>query len=278
MELFSNITSLVFPEGYGKEQSTDVPMIGFQAIEIQANSSIAKLETNPLQEWVWLPVPIEGLSTSYENAWEKADVNIAAAAATAGISMLTGLFTGGGKNTERKSGYGESGRGKQASNAGAVELSSVGGAIGEFVKSKMGLGTGITKRMLEQSFISYSGPGYRSHEFSFALRPKSKTESKLIENIVLFFKRHSAPDLLGGVADVVRLYKTPHLFEIKFAPNKGLPFIAASACTNVGVKYGGEKYTTFADDDMPIQVDLSLSFKEMILHDSKSFPNVDEDF
>ena len=268
------MASLVFPEGYGKEQSTDVPMIGFQAIEIQANSSIAKLETNPLQEWVWLPVPIEGLSTAYENAWEKADVNIAAAAATAGISMLTGLFTGGTGTPDTNN----SGQAPVAGNAGAIELTSVGGAIGEFVKSKMGLGTGITKRMLEQSFISYSGPGYRSHEFSFALRPKSKTESKLIENIVLFFKRHSAPDLLGGVADVVRLYKTPHLFEIKFAPNKGLPFIAASACTNVGVKYGGEKYTTFADDDMPIQVDLSLSFKEMILHDSKSFPSVNEDF
>ena len=124
------MASLVFPEDYGKEQSTDVPMIGFQAIEIQANSSIAKLNTNPLQEWAWLPVPIEGLSTAYENAWEKADVNIAAAAATAGISMLTGLFTGGTglPNTPPP------GRAPVAGNAGAVELSSVGGAIGRICK------------------------------------------------------------------------------------------------------------------------------------------------
>ena len=58
---------------------------------------------------------------------------------------------------------------------------------------------------------------------------------------------------------------------VKFAPDAGLFRIGASACTSVGVKYGGEKYNTFKDTDMPVQVDLSLSFKEMIIHDSKSF-------
>jgi hypothetical protein len=29
------------------------------------------------------------------------------------------------------------------------------------------------------------------------------------------------------------------------------------------VKYGGEKYNIFKDDQMPVQVDISLSFKEL---------------
>ena len=262
------MASLVFPEDYGEKHGKgNIPMIGFQAIEIEAKSDVANRGVTPLQEWVWLPLPIEGLSTSYENAWESATVNVAAAAATAGVSMIIDAVTGGGKKNQTKEQF----MADQATNAGAVDLQSVGGAITEFVKAKAGLGTGITKRMLEQSYVSYSGPGYRSHEFSFSLRPKSKSESEIINKIVLFFKKHSAPELLGGTADIARLYKTPHIIQIKFAPDAGLFSIGASACTSVGVKYGGEKYNTFMEGNMPVQVDLSLSFKEMIIHDASSF-------
>ena len=273
------MASLVFPENYtnGSWGSSDdwawMPMVGFQAIEIKADSGVANLNVEPLGEWAWLPIPIEGLTTQYSNAWESSTVNMAAAAAQAGISMLVDTMTGGGGGGRTHPDHDD-----QATNAGAIDLQSVGGAIKEFVTAKAGLGTGVTRRMLEQSFVSYSGPEYRQHDFSFSLKPTSKSESELIEKIILFFKKHSAPELLGGTADVVRLYKTPHLFEIKFAPNTGLFKIAASACTNVGVKYGGEKYNTFYDSDQPIQVDLSLQFKEMTLHDAKSFPSVDEDF
>ena len=90
------MASLVFPEDYGEKHGKgNIPMIGFQAIEIEAKSDVANLGVTPLQEWVWLPVPIEGLSTAYENAWEKADVNIAAAAATAGDPITVAVSSDG---------------------------------------------------------------------------------------------------------------------------------------------------------------------------------------
>ena len=262
------MASLVFPEDYGKADSGDIPMLGFEAIEIKATSDIGSLDTTPTGDWVWLPIPIDGISTGYEQGWEEATGGMVALAAQKGIGamlakMMTGL--GGATKPQTKQEFME-----QKTNAGALDLQNIGGAVKEFISAKAGLGTGITRRLLEQSYVSYSGPGYRSHEFSFSLKPKSKDESKLIEKIILFFKKYSAPELLGGTADIARLYKTPHLFQIKFAPDAGLFNIAASACTSVGVKYGGEKYTTFADDNMPIQVDLSLSFKEMIVHDANT--------
>ena len=259
------MASLVFPEDYGKAESGDIPMIGFEAIEILATSDIGSLDTKGTQEWAWLPIPIEGISTGYEQGWEEATGNMMALAAQKGITGLVTKLMGGGEVRSHPD------HPEQKTSAGAESVENIGGAVKEFVAAKAGLGTGITRRLIEQSYVSYSGPGYRSHEFSFSLRPKSKSESELIEKIVMFFKRHSAPTQLGGVANIVRLYETPHLFNIVFSPDKGLPQIAASACTNVGVKYGGEKYTTFADDNMPIQIDLSLSFKEMKVHDSKSF-------
>lgn len=261
------MASLVFPENYGEADSTDIPMIGFQAIEIAASSDIGSLKTNETGNWSWLPIPIEGVSTGYAQGWEEATGNMGALAAQKGITKLANLFTGGGSG-------GDDGKATQSqakTSSGAETLENIGGAIKEFVAAKAGVGTGITRRLLEQAYVSYSGPGYRSHEFSFSLKPKSKSESETIEKIILFFKKHSAPTLLGGTASVARLYKTPHLFQIKFAPAAGLFKIGASACTNVGVKYGGEKYNTFKDSDMPVQVDLSLSFKEMIIHDSSNF-------
>jgi hypothetical protein len=256
------MASLVFPEDYGTAESKDIPMVGFHAVEIAPGSDIGSLDTNNTDNWSWLPIPIEGVSTGYEQGWEEATGNMMALAAQKGITGLVTKLMGGGDVRSHPD------HPEQKTTAGGETLENIGGAVKEFVAAKAGLGTGITRRLIEQSYVSYSGPGYRSHEFSFSLRPKSKSESEIIEKIILFFKKHSAPTLLGGTAAIARLYKTPHLFEIKFAPDAGLFKIGASACTSVGVKYGGEKYNTFKDSDMPVQVDLSLSFKEMVIHDS----------
>ena len=262
------MASLVFPEHYGNENSNWIPMVGFEAIEILADSDIGKLKTNGTGSWAWLPIPIDGLSTGYEQGWEEATGNMAMLAAQKGIgAMVAKMSMGMGGATGRTDREG----GEQSTNTGTLNVENIGGAVEEFIAAKAGLGTGITRRLLEQAYVSYSGPGYRSHDFSFSLKPKSKEESEIIEKIVLFFKKHSAPELLGGVADIARLYKTPHLFQIKFAPDDGLFKIGASACTSVGVKYGGEKYNTFNFTNMLVQVDLSLSFKEMIIHDASSF-------
>jgi len=259
------MASLIFPENYGKAESTDIPMIGFQALEIATSSSIGDLDVDETGNWSWLPIPIEGVSTGYAQGWEEGTGNMAALAVKKGVGDLWEKITGGGGTQSNSE------QGGQKTSAGSEVLENIGGIVKELAGAKLGTGVGITRRLLEQSYVSYSGPGYRSHEFSFSLKPKSKSESETIEKIILFFKKHSAPTLLGGDDAPARLYKTPHLFQIKFAPDAGLFKIGASACTSIGVKYGGEKYNTFKDSDMPVQVDLSLSFKEMIIHDSTSF-------
>ena len=48
--------------------------------------------------------------------------------------------------------------------------------------------------------------------------------------------------------------------------------IGHCALTNVGVTYGGDKFTTFdGTGGMPVQTDLTLQFKEMELLDRNSF-------
>lgn len=267
------MASRIFPKSYtaasgpgGRYTSTgDQPMIGFHAIKVLGNSTVAELKTVATGEWVWLPVPPEGVSTAYSQGWDSATQGIAAAAMSAGISGLSKMF--GGEETSQGNGKTESG------NEGIVKASTVSGLVdlmAEKAKETAGLGVGITHRALEQSYMSYSGPGYRSHSFAFALRPETPEDSDTIDEIVKFFKFYSSP-VMGDSGGVARVYDVPHLFHIELAPNNGLFSFKQAALTNITMKYGGEKYNTFTQDDRPTQTDIGLDFQEMQLLSQKDF-------
>ena len=82
------MASLVFPEDYGKADSDDIPMLGFEAIEIKATADIGNLDVSPTGDWVWLPIPIDGISTGYEQGWEEATGGMVALAAQKGIGGM----------------------------------------------------------------------------------------------------------------------------------------------------------------------------------------------
>jgi|LWDU01.1.fsa_nt_gi hypothetical protein len=255
------MASRIFPDIMNKASSTPVPMIGFHAVKISNDSNVAQLKTEATGQWSWLPVPPDGLSTAYPQGWDEQT----ASAMGSGISQLYSKFFESHGAPPQQATAGQTRRGNS-------EITSVEGVAGtaldvgiEKAKAALGAGAGINQRVLEQAFISYSGPGYRSHTFSFSLKPESKKDAENIKAIVQFFKFYSAPELLQNTGGLVRLYNTPHLFTIMIAPSKlkrNLFLFKASALTDLQVKYGGEKFNVTTDDN-PTSVDLSLSFKEM---------------
>lgn len=251
-------SGITFPSKY----DDSMPYIGFHARKILAESAIGQVKTQATGNWAWLPVPPEGLETTYQQGWDESTANEMQAAG----SQILGLFMGkdGGK-AEPES---------EKGNAGVEKVESVSGTM-DIVKARaegmFGIG-GISKRALEQSFISYSGPGYRDHSFSFSLRPRNKTDSASIMALTNFFKFYSAPELLTGGGDVLRLYNVPHVFDIVIQPrNVAEMEFKMSVLTSVGVKYGGDKFNVFSDNDLPTQVDLSLAFKEMEILTQQDF-------
>ncbi len=255
-------TVLIFPKSYEKEFGERVPAIRFAALEIGTGRTATQVDTAATGNTVWLPMPQAGHSTSYQQGWsEESSHKAGLSSFLSGIMSATkesqghgglqagerpGLDTGGGAGEDIKQ------------NAGTIDWA---GVLGEGAKSAAGI-AGLTGRVLAQSFMAYSGPGYRSHSFEFSLKPESKDDSTEIENIVKFFKENSAP-MQGNVSELARLYKVPNVFNITFEPNAGLHKIKPSALETIEVKYGGEKYNIFKDDQMPVQVDISLNFKEL---------------
>ena len=248
--------------GFSTGGSAEMPMVGFHAVEVRQDSNVASLKTTATNEWVWMPMPPAGVATSYEQGWDKAD---ASAAGSAVSQLLTKMFGKGGAEEPAAPAQGNEGIQNFDTVVNAAKMSAM-----EGIKNKLGAGRGITGRVLEQAFISYSGPGYRSHEFSFSLKPASEADSFAISDILEFFKYYSAPELVDG-GGLLRLYKVPHLFNIKFLPDSGLFEFMPSALTNIGVQYGGEKYNIFRDTQRPVQTDITLQFKEMRLLDKTHF-------
>jgi len=231
-----------------------VPAVRFEALKIGSGSAIGNLDITPTGNTVWLPMPQGGHKTSYQQGWSEESSH------KAGLSsFLSGIMN----STKKSQGQDGSDTGGGAGedikqNTGTTDWS---GVLAETGKGVIGLG-GLSGTALAQSVMVYSGPGYRSHSFEFSLKPESKNDSTEIENIVKFFKENSAPEQMK-VSKLARIYKVPNVFGITFQPNAGLHKIKASALETVEVKYGGEKYNIFKDDQMPVQVDISLSFKEL---------------
>ena len=145
---------------------------------------------------------------------------------------------------------------------GTIGLIAAGQVLGGATQQATG------KAAFNEQVVHYSGPAFRSFEFSFSLKPTSATDQMNIQQIVRFFKIGSMPDLLdsGGIG---RVYELPLFFKIRFMGQSGelryMNKIAFCALTGFNVKYGGDRFQTFAANSAPVQTDISMSFKEISL-------------
>ena len=130
-------------------------------------------------------------------------------------------------------------------------------------------------RALNQTMMSYGGPGFRSFSWSYSLKPLSAVEAEAAQQIVDFFKVRSMP--AQSEVQFTRIYNLPDVFRIQFynadGESKFISKIGHCACTDVNVTYGGEKFTTFAGSHSPIQIDITLSFKELELLNRQAVAN-----
>ena len=160
--------------------------------------------------------------------------------------------------------------GKEAASGGA-KMGTVGKMIGLSQRNLQAMG----QASFDESFAVYGGPAYRTVSFSFSLMPLSEEDTIKIKDIVDFFKINSAPKSLAP--GLVRIYELPHAFGITYhnkgGENEYMNKIGKCVLTNLSVTYGGEKFNTFDGFDAPVQVDITLSFKELQLQDSSSIAN-----
>ena len=145
-----------------------------------------------------------------------------------------------------------------------------------------GLGTLVSSaqfslgfRALQQTMTSYSGPGFRSFQWSFSMKPLTSAESTAALGICNYFKTRSMP--AQSDMQFTRVYNLPDVFKVQFftgyEESMWLSKVGHCACTDVSISYGGDKFTTFAGSHAPTQIDLSISFKELELLNRQAVAN-----
>lgn len=111
--------------------------------------------------------------------------------------------------------------------------------------------------------LLYQGPKLRSYNLQFQFVPKDPAEAKAVNDIILEFKKWSAPSLKDK-----NMMTVPHIWQITYnsfsGQNKNMNAFKKAACTNVAVQnnQGMNMHMSF-EDGMPILTTLSLNFQEV---------------
>ena len=218
--------------------------------------STSDINFSPPNGFVCLPIP-SGIGTTYEQAWDQQEVGMGGSAA----GMVGEVLKGEKGIGETFSDVVDQGR-TAGSGQGAIM-----GTLGKLVTT-----AAVTQRAsgvatFNNTYITYQGPAFRDFSYTFSLKPLDQAESNGIKDIVSFFKINAAP--IQRAVSVSRIYEVPQLFGISYhgkdGPMKHMNKIGKCALLSIGVVYGGDRFAVFDQDSAPVQVDLTLSFKEVQL-------------
>jgi hypothetical protein len=140
--------------------------------------------------------------------------------------------------------------------------------------TQQGLGKVITDKM---EFF-FEGVGRRTFSYTFNFIPTSQPDSTTIFKIIEAFKMGMLPDysdgLFGG-GTKSRTLTIPDIFDIKYmhigqngqaAENRYLNRVSTCHLTNMSVKYGDDRYTTYTPDAQgapPQKSSITLQFTEI---------------
>jgi hypothetical protein len=252
------MTAYNFPYDYDGA-SPDQPLIRFTSRKMQSGTNVLELTLGAELDSIYLPIPPEGVSTSYKQGWDEKEMNALQSGMTAFLSKVRGAEPAIQSHPDHPAGKSSIPGGTETTDGVGAEAAMAG--FGASVLDKLGV-QAFTHQSAQQSVVSYSGPAYRDHTFAFQLRPRNAQDSWAIDQIINTFLLTSSPNLVGK-NQIMRLYEVPAVWEIEFLPNNGLFSLAAAALTSLDVKYGGEKFATFKEGGRPTQVDISLAFKEL---------------
>jgi len=154
----------------------------------------------------------------------------------------------------------------QAAGGAATEMAAmVAAGPAEGIATASQYNTGM--RAVQQTMMSYGGPGFRSFSYTFSLKPMRVVESEVVNGITKLFKELSAPN--QQATRYTRVYDLPAVFKIMFyyggQEHPHIAKVGHCALTSLSITYGGGKFSTFSGTHSPVQTDITLNFQEMEL-------------
>ena len=265
-----------------KNQVTGQPLKHNDPMEIRfgsvdGNSRMSAGMSSLLKYMIELPIPQE-LTDSNSVTWGEDRIN---ALEMAALEVAQGVMAseGVGENAAQLANAavtalntGISIPGLDSDTQGAVRAAISGaaiGAIGSNVSSKSVIARSTGQIMNNNLELLFQGVNLRSFPFTITFSPRDDRESRVVKDIIRRLKQSMAPkigDKAAGAAGGIFL-KSPDVFQLKYLKDgTDHPFLNSfklAALTGMTVNYtNAGTYTTY-EDGTPVNLRMSLTFKEL---------------
>ena len=265
-----------------KNQVTGQPMKHDDPMEIRfgsvdGNSRMSAGMSSLLKYMIELPIPQE-LTDSNSVTWGEDRINaleMAALEVAQGVMATEGV----GENAAQLANAavtalntGISIPGLDSDTQGAVRAAISGaavGALGSNVSAKSVIARSTGQIMNNNLELLFQGVNLRSFPFTITFSPRDDRESRMVKDIIRRLKQSMAPkvgDKAAGAAGGIFL-KSPDVFQLKYLKDgHDHPFLNSfklAALTGMTVNYtNAGTYTTY-EDGTPVNLRMSLTFKEL---------------
>lgn len=129
---------------------------------------------------------------------------------------------------------------------------------------EIGVATGLAQNPKKEQ--AFKNVDFRTFTFEYQFAPKSSTEARNVLNIIQAFKYHMHPEFKSEDAF---LYIYPSEFDIVYyhGSKENLNIHRHTSCvlTEMNVNYTPNGIFTTFEDGMPTQINVTLTFKELML-------------
>jgi len=119
-----------------------------------------------------------------------------------------------------------------------------------------------------QQQLLFEGIDFRTYNMTFTFTPYSKKESDEVARIIQSFRKNAAPSIVTQSAGF--FFTPPSIFNVSFMfdgqINTSINQLKKSVLENVDVNYAPNGWSAH-EDGSPVQITMSLSFKEIELVD-----------
>lgn len=132
-------------------------------------------------------------------------------------------------------------------------------------KTNSAVGIGAGRAVNPKKEQVFQGVNFRTFTFTYTFAPRSLAEAEIVKKIIYEFKYHMHPEFLNPSAFT---YVYPSEFDIVYynGPNENQYLHKHTSCVleNMSVDYTPNTVFTTFDNGMPTQINVALTFKELL--------------
>ena len=261
------------PGGYGSY--TGKEKIGLEYSVTDANTRMSKDANRLMKYLIELPIP-QDLTDSNSITWGEDRANALELAALAVAQQAMGSNIGDSAMNLAQSAVtalntGVDIPGLKPETQGAVRAALSGaaiGAVGSNVSPQSVISRSTGQILNNNLELLFQGVNLRTFPYSITFSPRSPTEATVVKKIIRRLKASMAPkagEMTGSAAGI--FIQSPDVFQLKFLKDDtDHPFLHAfklCALTGMSVNYTNAGTYTSYEDGTPVNIRMSLTFKEL---------------